>query len=260
MTRRTFIPAAGVAAANSAMAAGTPAKNVIIELRRIQLRNSADNQRQRTTDFLDKHALSACQRAGAGPVGIFQSSIGPGTPFLLTVVTYPSLAAMDEIKGRMAADKDFQKARDAYDAQPGLNYVRIDSSLLRSFDGFPTVEPPPNAGKRPSRLFEVRCYESNNHSTLQKKIKMFNDGEIGIFKKLGMQPVFFGETIVGQNQPNLVYMLSYEDFAGREKAWKAFGGDPDWKKMREMPGYGDAEIVSNISNYLVSPLSFSPIR
>jgi hypothetical protein len=55
-------------------------------------------------------------------------------------------------------------------------------------------------------------------------------------------------------------MLSYEDLAGREKAWRAFGADPEWKKLREMPGYSDAEIVSNISNYIVSPLPFSPIR
>ena len=260
MTRRKFIPAAAVAAAGSSAAAAEPSKNVIIELRRIQLRNSADNQRQRTTEFVDKHAIPAYQRAGAGPVGLFVSSIGPETPFLLQLVTYPSLAAMEQIRAKMAEDTAFQKALDAFNAQPGLSYVRIDSSLLRGFDGFPTVEPPPGAGKRPNRIFEVRQYESNNLSTLRRKIKMFNDGEIGIFKRLGMQPVFFGETLIGQRQPNLTYMLSYEDLAAREKAWRAFGGDPEWQKMRVMPGYSDAEIVSNITNYLVSPLPFSPIR
>ncbi len=116
------------------------------------------------------------------------------------------------------------------------------------------------AGKRPARIFEVRMYESDNLSTLRRKIKMFNDGEAGIFKRVGMQPVFFGHTIVGQHQPNLVYMLSYEDLAAREKAWRAFGSDPEWQKLRVMPGYSDAEIGSNITNYLVSPLPFSPIR
>ena len=87
-----------------------------------------------------------------------------------------------------------------------------------------------------------------------------NGPSIAVCKRLGMQPVFFGETIVGANQPNLVYMLSYEDLSAREKAWKAFGADDEWKKLRETPGYSDAEIVSNISNYLVTPLPFSPIR
>lgn len=259
MTRRKFIPAAAGAAAAGSLAADRPG-NAIIELRRIQLRNSPDNQRQRVTEFLDKHALPAYQKAGAGPAGFFVSSIAPDGPFLLTLVSYPSLAAMEQTRDRIAADAVYQKALESFNGQPGLNYQRIDSSLLRAFDGFPAVVPPPNPGKRPARLFEVRMYESNNLTTLRRKIKMFNEGEAAIFKRLGMQPVFFGETIVGARQPNLVYMLSYEDLAARDKAWRAFGGDPEWKKLREMPGYSDAEIVSNISNYLVTPLPFSPIR
>jgi len=89
---------------------------------------------------------------------------------------------------------------------------------------------------------------------------MFNKGESAIFKKLGMQPVFFGEMIAGPKLPNLVYMLSYEDLAARDKAWRAFGSDPDWQKMRATPGWADAEIVSNITNFIVSPLAFSEIR
>jgi hypothetical protein len=53
MTRRAFLPAAAastLAAGNAA--AADAAKNVILELRRIQLRNNADNQRQRNNDFL----------------------------------------------------------------------------------------------------------------------------------------------------------------------------------------------------------------
>ena len=120
--------------------------------------------------------------------------------------------------------------------------------------------PPPSDGKRAARLFEVRMYESNNSGTLRKKVKMFNDGEIGAFQRAGGQPVFFGETFVGARQPNLTYMLSYEDLAGRDKVWKAFGADPEWQRLRTTPGLSDADIVSNISNYLVSPLAFSQIR
>ena len=46
---------------------------------------------------------------------------------------------------------------------------------------------------------------------------MFNDAEAGIFKRLGMQPVFFGETIVGSNMPNLTYMVTFDSLAAREK-------------------------------------------
>jgi NIPSNAP len=232
---------------------------VLIELRRYQLRNNGDNQRQRTTDFLRDQA-AALQRAGAGPIGAFVSSIGPNTPFVLTAAPYASLAAMEQVQDKLAADSVYQKALEAFNTQPGLNYVRMESSLLRAFEGYPSVVPPPNDGKRAGRLFEVRTYESNNTSTLRKKIKMFNDGEIGAFQRAGGQPVFFGETLIGANQPNLTYMLSYDDLAGRDKVWKAFGADPEWQKLRATPGLSDAEIVSNISNYLVTPLPFSQIR
>ena len=55
-------------------------------------------------------------------------------------------------------------------------------------------------------------------------------------------------------------MLSYQDLADRDKVWKAFGADPAWQRLRTTPGLSDAEIVSNITNYLVSPLPFSQIR
>ncbi len=258
MTRRAFLPAAASVAAASAAAADAP-KGAILEFRRYQLRNSGDNQRQRTTDLL-KQQVAAYQRAGVGPVGVFASTIAPDGPFLLVLVSYPTLAGMEQAQAKLAADAEYQKALDAYHAQPGLNYERMESSLLRAFDGFPAIVPPPNDGKRAARLFEIRMYESNHAGTLRKKVKMFNDGEIGAFQRAGGQPVFFGETFVGARQPNLTYMLSYEDLAGRDKVWKSFGADAEWQRLRSTPGLSDAEIVSNISNYLVSPLAFSQVR
>jgi hypothetical protein len=55
-------------------------------------------------------------------------------------------------------------------------------------------------------------------------------------------------------------MVAYDDLPAREKAWRTFGGDPEWKKLRAMPEYSDAEIVSNVSNSILRPLPFSPIR
>jgi len=259
MTRRAFLPAAASTLAAGNAVAADAAKNVILELRRIQLRNSPENQRQRNNDFL-KQQVAAFERAGAGPTGVFSSTIAPDGPFLLVLASYAGLSAMEQVQAKLAADTEYQKALDAYNALPGLNYQRMESSLLRAFDGHPNVMPPPNDGKRPARLFELRQYESNNTGTLKRKIKGFNDGEIGAFQRAGGQPVFFGETIVGARQPNLTYMLSYEDLAGRDKVWKAFGADPEWQKLRATPGWSDVETVSNITNYLVSPLPFSKIR
>src|SRR5579872_1962451 len=242
MHRRSFLGAASLMAFYGQAKAA--AKNAIIELRYIRMRTSVDNPMQRVSDFLEHTAAPALKKAGAGPTGFFASVIAPESPFILMVTSFPDLESVEAMRSAMPADGE----------------ARVESSLLRAFDGMPAVEPPPTDAKRPARVFELRMYESNNATTLARKVKMFNDGEIGIFKRLGMLPVFYGETIVGAKMPNLVYMLSFDDLASGDRLWRAFGADPEWQKLRSQPGFSDAEIVSNISNAILRPLSFSSIR
>ena len=60
--------------------------------------------------------------------------------------------------------------------------------------------------------------------------------------------------------PNLTYMLSFDNLAAREKLWQAFGADPEWVKLRSLPGNNDTDNVSNITNAILRPLPFSDIR
>jgi hypothetical protein len=258
MTRRKFVPA--LAAGGALVSSAQMRAPSIYEIRTIHLRNSADNQRARVTEFLQHVAVPALARAGITPCAYFTSMVAEETPFIMTIFSYSSLAAMEQQRAKLSADPEFKKGLAAYNAQPGLNYERIDGMLGRAFGAFPQMMVPTDTANRPGRIFELRRYESNNATTLAHKIKMFESGEIGIFERLGMRPVFFAETIVGPRMPNLVYMLSYDDLASRDKLWKAFGADPEWQKMRVVPGNTDAEIVSNISNSLLQPLPFSPVR
>jgi hypothetical protein len=257
MTRRRFLPAAATVAAGAAQMNAQNEAPRVLELRVVRLRNSADQQRQRLVDFLKDATLPALQRAKLR-CGFFQSAIAADAPWVLAVVEYASLAAMESARAALTADAAYVKQLAAFNARPGLSYTRIDTSVLRCFSKMPALEPgePLNA----PRVFELRTYESNNTASLRKKIGMFEDGEIAVFRKCGIQPVFFGETIIGPRQPNLTYLVSYESLAAREAAWKKFVVDPDWVKMRDTPGFSDAEIVSNISSAILGPLPFSPVR
>jgi hypothetical protein len=234
-------------------------KKAIIELRQFQLRNTLDGMGPRSIEHISKSYLPALKRSGSGPIGLFSSVISQDTPYVLVLSSYPSLSLWEESQEKLSKDKQYEKERDAYRAN-GLGYARMETTLLRGFDSVPDIAVPPRDEKRAARLFEIRTYESNNVDTLKRKIGMFNEGEIGIFRRLNMLPVFFGETIVGRRMPNLTYMLAFDDLAGREKSWKAFGGDPEWQKMKTQPGLTDPEIVSNISNSIVQPLAQSEIR
>lgn len=235
-------------------------KGHILELRHYHLRNSSDLQMQRTSEFIEKYAAPAARRAGCQTAGVFANFIAPGGPFILMMNEYASLTAMEAAQSKVSEDKEFNQALEAYYAKPGLGFERIDVSLLRCTDWMPKPDPPPvEKGKAP-RVFELRVYESNNNSTLRRKVKMFEDGEAGIFRRVGIRPVFFSTAMAGVNLPNLTYMVCYDDLAAREKAWRAFLADPEWEKLRSTPGLSDAEIVSNIGTSLLRPLPFSPIR
>ena len=88
---------------------------------------------------------------------------------------------------------------------------------------------------------------------------MFNLHEMPIFQSVGLTPVLFSQTIVGSNMPNLTYMLVFPDDAARIAAWKRFGGSDEWKKLKAIPEYADKEIVSKITNKVLTPESYSEI-
>lgn len=258
MTRRKSLIAVPVAAASMPAAGRQPS---ILELRYFQLRNGADGQSQRLGDFLRQSHIPAMSRAGGKVQGVFANLIAPNGPFLLVLTSFASVAAMDVSMEKLNGDKQYGKDLEAMDAKGGLNYVRVETNILRAFASIPDVEVPVVEANKPPRIFELRTYESNSPLTLRKKIKMFEqDGEISIFRRVGLAPVFFGETIAGRNMPNLTYMLAYDNLAAREKNWAAFVNDPEWLKLRGTPGLSDGEIVSNISNVLLRPLPFSPVR
>jgi hypothetical protein len=250
--------AAGATVATSGMAAAAQTKKAIFELRYFRMRNGT--QVQRTQEFLGKQFLPAAKRAGIGPMGFFTNVIGEESPTITCLLSFPSFEAMGTSLEKMEADKEFAAAFEEYNSAPELNYIRMESSLLRGFDTMPAVEVPPAREGRGGRVFELRIYESPNIKTLKRKMNMFDIGEIAIFRRNGLLPVFFGEALVGSRMPNLTYMVAFDDMAARDKAWGAFGGDPEWKKLRAQPGLSDAEIVSNISNSILRGLPFSPIR
>ena len=234
--------------------------NTFLEIRTWRLHNSAENQSPRVAEYLENGLAPALARAGAKLCGAFANVIGPDGPIYVTVSQYASLAAFGNALAQLKADSAHRSALEKLSSGSGVPFVRVESSLLRSFDKMPVPILTDASEKHAPRVFELRTYESQSFLTLARKVAMFNDAEMGIFERLGMRPVFFGESIVGPNQPNLMYMLSYDDLAARDKLWRAFGSDPEWQKLRVQPGLTDPEIVSNISNVILRPLGFSAIR
>jgi len=240
--------------------AATDSLRTFLDLTTIRLHNSDENQLKRVSDYLETGRFPALMRSSAKPIAAFNSLISPDGPFLLTITQFASLAAMQETLTTLEADPAHRKSLEALSSGPGLPFVTIESTLLHSLAVIPIPILPDNTASRPSRIFELRIYQSQSIPARQKKAAMFNNGEIDIFQRLGMRPVFIGESVIGPRQPNITYMLSFDSLAERERHWQAFSADPEWKRLSAPPELKDAQIVANISNIILRPLPFSLVR
>ena len=265
MKRREFLTSslatAGLATVFAAHAADAPAPagREFYELRLYRLKNAT--QRKRFEDYVRDAAIPALNRAGSSPVGVFfpvpKADAAPEETTASMLIPFPSIEQFGALGGKLSADDEYHKAGAEFINVPATDpaFVRIESSLLVAFEGLSKLVVP---AKTP-RVFELRTYESHSKKANKKKIEMFNVGEIAIFRRNGLNPVFFGETLIGARLPNLTYMLVYDDMAAHDRSWGKFVADPDWKKLSKTPGYTDPEIVSHITNVFLQPAPCSQI-
>jgi hypothetical protein len=226
------------------------------ELRVYTLKNAA--QQKLVEEFFKNVAIPALNRYGSKSVGVFTEQKPEGQPRLYVIIPFNSIQDFMSVNDKLPVDQAYQQQGAAYLNAPASEpaYERIQSSLLKAFAKMPKMEVPQNK----PRIFELRRYESATEAAGKKKIDMFeNLGEMSIFKRVGLTPVFFGETIIGEMRPNLTYMLTFDDMAEHDKNWKAFGADPEWARVRATPGYEDAKTVSRITRTFLVPTSFSQI-
>ncbi len=261
MRRRRFLQSTivgGLAAGIPAAALAAEAGPKYLGLEWFRCRRDQDVNRLR--DFLSGPMLSAYSRVGLKNVGLFQVSVGPDTPSFLVLTEQSSMGAAQEAATRLLRDEKFSADLLALDEKWEAAYDRREAWLLRGFKSFPGVEVPKSQDPTRTNLFELRIYESRNTQAHLRKIAMFDRGEIDIFRKVGIMPVFFGSTVYGPNLPNLVYMICFPSVEARGEAWGKFGQDPDWKKISGLPGNADRELVSRISNMLLTPLPASQVK
>jgi hypothetical protein len=226
------------------------------ELRRYEIETEA--QKAGFDKFASEAAIPALNRLGIQPVGVFYPSEGLSPIYVL--LPHPSLASLAALTQELGEDQEFlEKGADFINAPADHpTYKSMEIQCMAAFEGMRRLERPTDAA---SRVFQLRTYESPSEKAGLKKIEMFNTYEIAIFRKVGLHPVFFGQTLAGAKMPNLTYMLGFKDRQESDDNWKKFGADPDWQKLRAMPEYMDKEIIRNkgITNLYLKPASYSQI-
>jgi hypothetical protein len=265
LQRRQFLTSSlGAAAlawnpvAPGAQAAETKAREYY-ELRKYEL--ASGPQTKLLQSYLADALIPALNRLGFSPVGAFNLDIGPETPATYLLIPSSSLEALVTAELKLAQDEEFMKAASPFWSAPAAApaFHRIESSLMIAFEGWPRLVVPPVTAQHGKRVFQLRTYESPSHKDHQVKVEMFHSGEFEIFTRAGFWNVFFGDTLIGPRLPQLTYMVSFPDISEIDTRWNAFRTDPQWVKLAAQPKYASEAIVSNITNLVLRPTSYSQI-
>jgi hypothetical protein len=219
-------------------------------------------QPRRLAEFLKNAVIPAANRLEHQPIGVFEVVAGPTSPAVFVLTPHQTLESFLTYEKRLAQDQEFLKHGQAYLEAPATEpaYVRQELSLLQAFPNVPRVEVPKATVGDAPRLFELRTYESHSETAHGRKMEMFTKlGELEIFRRCGLTPVFFARTLIGPRMPNFVYMLVHHNLAAREKAWDTFRADAEWKTLAATPGYADTDILSNVTTEFLRPAPYSQI-
>lgn len=213
-------------------------------------------------DYLKNALLPALHKMGTKNIGVFKPLANDTATDKIIYVfqTIKNPEELTSIDKKLAADKAYLEAGKNYiDANYKTPpYQRMENILLYAFPLAPKMENPQLKSGVSDKIYELRSYEGPTEKLYRNKVVMFNDGdEIGLFKRLGFNAVFYAEVLAGSKMPNLMYMTSFENMQERDAHWKTFVDDPQWKKLVAAPEYQNN--VSHADIILMKATAYSDL-
>jgi hypothetical protein len=242
-------------------ASSNSGKEEFYSIRVYQLKNK--EQEERVDKYLKNAFLPALHRLGVPEVGVFQP-VGNDTAAIRRIyvlIPFRSLDQFASLPATLAKDAQYQAdGKDYLEATyDNVPYLRIESILLQAFPDMPRHSAPKSLqGPLSDRIYELRSYEGPTEKYFISKVQMFNQGgEVGLFKRLGFNAVFYASVLSGAHMPNLMYMTSFDNMAARDEHWKSFSSDPLWKSLIAAPEY--QHNVSHVDIVFLHPAEYSDL-
>jgi len=192
-------------------------------------------------------------------LGVFAGVLTQHVQTTLVLSGFSSFEHMTTAARTIEGDSGYQKAHEEFERGSEPPYDTAERQLLAATDFSPEIVVPAEKPKSP-RYFELRIYHAPTQRQLHLVHERFAGPEIKIFHRSGVHPIFYADTIIGRELPNLTYMIPFASLADRETAWDKFGADPEWVKVRAESVAKGGQIVNynNITMYRAT--AFSPIQ
>lgn len=224
----------------------------------------SEAQEKTLDDYLQNAYLPALHRFGIAKVGVFKPLVADQATvtekLIYVFIPLKTFNGVLELDKKLAKDQKYISDGKTYlDAvYNDAPYERLESIILKAFEDAPGFMLPNLKSPMKDRVYELRSYESPTEKYYENKVQMFNKGdEIGLFKRLNFNAVFYAEVLSGSRMPNLMYLTTFENKADRDDHWKAFTADDYWKKLSAMPEY--QHNVSKNDTKFVRPTDYSDI-
>lgn len=225
----------------------------------IKIYHVTPSQAASVDSYLKDAYLPALHRAGIPKAGVFKP-VETDTAYGKLIYVFIPFKTIDQYMGLaeiLAKDKVYTEAGKSFLDAPYDNppFTRYESVLLKAFMAMPVFRVPEYSNPASERVYELRDYESATESKAAKKIKMFNEGEVKLFESLGFNAVFYGEVLMGNDKPDLMYMTTFRDMADHDARWQTFRNSPGWKEMSGLEEYKNT--VTKAKSYLLHPTDYS---
>ena len=165
-----------------------------------------------------------------GPKMFLDAIVAPHTPQALVLTAFPSFEEMIEVRGKIAAHPDIQRAR--ADRQCGEAQILTTSADSLQFHAGPT--------RRRDGIFELRAY----HAPAWRDCPPAAVN--AAFRRAGILPILTAST-AGEHVPRFTFLVAFESLAMRQEAWGRLEADSSWSDLEAK--------VTSASIYKLAPYS-----
>ncbi|MCG8653309.1 MAG: NIPSNAP family protein, partial [Pirellulales bacterium] len=175
------------------------------------------------------HTVALFKKHGIESVGYWVPVDGPKSKnTLIYVIRHQSRDAAKASWKAFISDPQWQKVYKASRAGGPILARAPESVYLDATDYSPSDVSPQQSDQA---VYELRTYRTNA-GKLAGLDARFRDHTIGIFKRHGMESVaYWHPADQPAAQDTLIYVLRHESREAAKQSWKAFGADPEWKKV-----------------------------
>ena len=193
-------------------------------------------------------------------VGFWTPEVGPSNNQVIYMFAWESF---EERMTRFPTwQADPERARVWEESEKDGPLVRRVNNLLMQPTAYSQLDAGkaygPDAAGRSPYLFELREYEAMP-GKLPALVKRFGDFTVGRFQKIGYRQVGYWTPIMGGHNHTLIYLLAWESYEERMRCFREFRADPERQKVFAA-SEKDGPLVERVSNVMMEPTAFSPMK